>query len=484
LAVALMGCAVALGDIRAVTPCENNPNPNEWWMKRHAEKMKLVKAGGSEVVFVGDSITHGWEGNGRTQWERYFGGEPYKALNLGFGGDRTEHVLWRIAHGEFDGYAAKVILLMIGTNNTGHNSFEKEPTIDTIIGIREVIRQLQAKQPQAKIVLTAILPRGRDNDDALRKRNETVNLAISTFADNRKVFWVDFNAALLRQDGVLPLNIMPDRLHPQAYGYEIWASAVLPYVNYALDCRNDGTDKPFPSTYRSNADYLNGPQDWGADVTTKPVFHLDDSVEPMDSPWLKRLVRNRREISESGGEFDLVLVGDSIMQGWEGAGKAVYADIKARYRTLNLGYDGDRTENVLWRLENGELEGYKAKLFMVMIGTNNIKTAPEHVAMGVKAVIAKIRTRHPEAKVLLLPIFPRGEKPQDVHRQRVAAVNGFLTGVADGKNVFENDFAKCYVGADGTISRSCLYDHLHPTEEGYRIWLKAVLPLVKSVCGR
>ena len=153
LMLVLAVAAVAGADIRAVTPVPQNADTNSWWMKRHAQKLERVKAGGSRVVFIGDSITHFWEGNGRAQWEKYFAGAPYHALNLGYSADRTEHVLWRLDHGELDGYEAKAVVLMIGTNNTGHWPFEKEPPADTIIGVRAVLDKIRAKQPGAKIVL-------------------------------------------------------------------------------------------------------------------------------------------------------------------------------------------------------------------------------------------------------------------------------------------------------------------------------------------
>ena len=144
LMLALAVAAVAGADIRAVTPVPQNADTNSWWMKRHAQKLERVKAGGSRVVFIGDSITHFWEGNGRAQWEKSFAGAPYHALNLGYSADRTEHVLWRLDHGELDGYEAKAVVLMIGTNNTGHWPFEKEPPADTIIGVRAVLDKIRA----------------------------------------------------------------------------------------------------------------------------------------------------------------------------------------------------------------------------------------------------------------------------------------------------------------------------------------------------
>ena len=240
LAAAMM-TTLAFGDVRAVTPVPQSRDPDNWWMKRFAEKQRLVEAGGSQVVFIGDSITHFWESTGRVYWERFFAGEPYKSLNLGMGGDRTEHVLWRIDHGELDGYEAKVVVLMIGTNNTGQFTEKKEPVGNTVIGIRTVLDRIRTKQPKAKIVLCAIFPRGRDATDDNRRRNNMVNGRVRCFADGKNIFWCDLNDQFLKADGTLPAEMFPDGLHPNYAGYKIWAKAVLPYIQSAVN------DRPMPT---------------------------------------------------------------------------------------------------------------------------------------------------------------------------------------------------------------------------------------------
>ncbi len=119
---ALLAAGTVFGAIRAVTPTAWNGKPDCWQLKRHAEKMASVKSGGAKVVFIGDSITNGWEqkGRGPEQLEKYFSRGDWKMLNLGYSADRTEHVLWRLDNGEHDGYEAKCGLLMSGTNNSGH----------------------------------------------------------------------------------------------------------------------------------------------------------------------------------------------------------------------------------------------------------------------------------------------------------------------------------------------------------------------------
>ena len=147
---AALSVASAFATIRAVSHDMYGGNANSWQVKRHNEKMSVVTNGGAKVVFVGDSITHFWESHGREQLGKYFSEGDMKMLDLGISADRTEHVLWRLDEGrELDGYEAKCVLLMIGTNNAGHFPVEKEPPADTILGIREILRTIRAKQPKA-----------------------------------------------------------------------------------------------------------------------------------------------------------------------------------------------------------------------------------------------------------------------------------------------------------------------------------------------
>jgi lysophospholipase L1-like esterase len=210
----------------SVTPDKLNESwAIEWWTPRHEKKLAEAKALGksAQVVFIGDSITEGWEKSGAPVWERHY--KPMNGLALGFGGDRTENVLWRLLHGEVDGLAPKVAVLMFGTNNTGHRH---EDPRTTAIGIQRNIDELRRRLPDTKILLLAIFPRGATPDDELRRLNEQVNGIIAGFADNQHVFFLNINKEFLAPDGTLSKDIMPDLLHPNEKGYEIWARAMAP----------------------------------------------------------------------------------------------------------------------------------------------------------------------------------------------------------------------------------------------------------------
>ena len=479
LTILVAACGLsAVAALRSITPFAPalDVHGGKWWHGRHATLLERAKSGDGKIVFLGDSITQGWEGAGKRVWERYFAGGRYHAINLGISGDRTEHVLWRIANGELDGYAAKAIVLVIGTNNTGHFKREDETPEDTVLGIKAVLEAIRAKQPGAMIVLCPIFPRGRAADDQGRLRNAVVNKAICKFANGRDIFWCDFTDQFLAADGTLPAEIMPDYLHPREYGYEMWANAVLPFLDAAIDgsveagfrCHNRYASRLSPAEFA-----LDGPME-----------AMAMSAFPKDNHWGYRCAAKRAEIVDGPKQYDLVFVGDSITHSWERApGSPVLADLRKTYSVLVLGYGGDRTQHVLWRMENGELDGYTAKLFMLMIGTNN-EGRPENVAAGIRKIVSAIRTRHPEAKVLLLPIFPRGATPQDERRVRNEKVNAVIKGYADGRDVFWADFNAKFLEPDGTLTREMMGDLLHPGTHGYEIWRDSVLPVFREVVGK
>ena len=211
------------------------------WMKRHESFNVISKEGKAPLVFLGDSITQGWSGKGKAAWEKYFA--PLGAANFGIGGDRTEHVLWRLQNGNYDGLKPKLTVLMIGTNNTGHQGRPQKELNDAIYnctadqtaeGVAAIVKLLREKQPQMKILLLGIFPRGATTEDAMRKQNAATNAIISKLADGQNVHFLDIGDTFLQPDGVLPKEIMPDLLHLNEAGYEKWSQAILPKVNELL----------------------------------------------------------------------------------------------------------------------------------------------------------------------------------------------------------------------------------------------------------
>lgn len=203
----------------------------DWWLPRHQEKVALAKQGNIDLLMIGDSITHGWEkeNEGLTTWQKYF--SDINTLNIGFGGDRTENVLWRLAHDTVNGISPKLAVIMIGTNNTGHR-FDKPKNIAN--GVQAIVKQLKHRLPETKILLLAIFPRGATATDKLRINNHRANELLVKIAEEEQILFADFNSKFLTEDGKLSTTVMPDLLHPNAKGYDIWAKSLIPYFNQYL----------------------------------------------------------------------------------------------------------------------------------------------------------------------------------------------------------------------------------------------------------
>ncbi|MGB0417115.1 MAG: GDSL-type esterase/lipase family protein, partial [Coraliomargarita sp.] len=183
-----------------------------------------------DIILIGDSITHSWEDLGRSVWSDTFG--RYPTLNLGFSGDRTENVLWRLQNGELpDNLQPALVILMIGTNNSG---YRKDPPEHTAAGIRAILDELQARLPaRTRILLLSILPRGSSRAGSAEwQRNDAVNQQIAHYADDHRIFYLDLSPRFTRPDGSMRTELMIDQyVHPNAAGYAAWAEAIQATVH-------------------------------------------------------------------------------------------------------------------------------------------------------------------------------------------------------------------------------------------------------------
>jgi N-acetylglucosamine-6-sulfatase len=194
----------------------------EWWSARHQEKVQQLKLKGNpDLVFLGDSITQGWEGKGAEAFAKHFGSR--KTLNIGFSGDRTEHVLWRLYNGEWNDVNPKAVNLLIGTNNTGQ---VKQSPMETAMGVRLIIDFIRDRSPDTKIILNSVFPRSAGKDDELRKLNDEVNRLCAAYVDHKHVFLLDMTNEYLQADGTLSKEVMPDLLHLNAASYEKWGTSL------------------------------------------------------------------------------------------------------------------------------------------------------------------------------------------------------------------------------------------------------------------
>src|SRR5436190_8442196 len=206
------------------------PRPDQGWQNRQELLNKRARDAGekAQVIFIGDSITQAWEGEGKEVWQENYA--SLNAVNLGIGGDRTQHVLWRLEHGNIDGLKPKAAIVMIGTNNSNG----EDNTVEQIAeGVQAIVKKLRERLPDAKVLLCAIFPRG-ENPNPQRGKILQVNQIIHKLADGQNVIWVDFGHKFLNEQGQIAREIMPDYLHLSPKGYEIWAESLERPLNRGL----------------------------------------------------------------------------------------------------------------------------------------------------------------------------------------------------------------------------------------------------------
>ena len=197
------------------------------------------------------------------------------------------------------------------------------------------------------------------------------------------------------------------------------------------------------------------------------------------SEWMARVYYTNERAHQLAGSIKLIFDGDSITDGWQGGGRAIWEERYGKLGAFDFGISGDRTQHILWRLAQGQVEGIHPKLIALMIGTNNLgSNTPEEIADGVKAIVADYQKRCPEAAILLQAIFPRGEKPEDPNRAKIKSINETLSKLGDGKKVIYIDFGDKFLNPDGTMSKEIMPDFLHPSAKGYQIWADAIQSVI------
>ena len=184
------------------------------------------------------------------------------------------------------------------------------------------------------------------------------------------------------------------------------------------------------------------------------------------------------------GKVDLVFIGDSITQAWENPGRKVWAKFYGKRNAVNLGISGDRTQHVIWRLDNGNLYNIQPKAAVIMIGTNNSgSNTSQEIADGLKIIVKQIRTKSPKTKILLLGVFPRGTNNADKKRQINEGANAIFSKLDDGKHVHYLDIGPKFLEKDGTLTREIMPDLLHLSEKGYSIWAESIESELAKLLG-
>jgi lysophospholipase L1-like esterase len=233
----------AFGNLPALGHSATEPVPRNdagWKNRQKLLNERAAEAGGkAQIIFIGDSITEAWEGPGKEVWEQYYARR--NAVNLGISGDRTQHVLWRLDHGNIDGLKPKAAVIMIGTNNSNGEDNTPGQIVD---GVRAIVKKLRDKLPDTKVLLVAIFPRS-ENFAPQRGKILQVNQVLRRMADNKDIFWIDFGHRFVDDEGLIPVELMPDYLHLTRRGYEIWAQAIERRVSTVL---GDEPVKPVAAT--------------------------------------------------------------------------------------------------------------------------------------------------------------------------------------------------------------------------------------------
>lgn len=215
---------------------KNDPSGKFQWM--HQSFLARARQP-MDILFIGDSITEGWN-KAPHVWNHYYG--MHRPANFGIGGDKTENVVWRIENGELNGAKPKVVVLMLGTNNSAQNTGEEIAAAD-----KKIVEMIRAKIPSAKVMVLAIFPRDARRDaqgkiadatlaDAKVRKEAiaTANALLAKLDDGKMVRFLDINHVFLGQDGKIPWTLMPDQLHPTAAGYQLWAEAMQPMLTQLM----------------------------------------------------------------------------------------------------------------------------------------------------------------------------------------------------------------------------------------------------------
>lgn len=211
---------------RSIIP---NPKTVARWTKRYNLLNERVNGKNYDLVFIGDSITQAWEKEGHHIWEQYY--EKRNALNLGLNSDRTDNVLWRILHGNIKEISPKMLVLLIGTNNTDRNGTSSQEIAE---GVITLVKNFRIKMTKTKILILGIFPRA-DISSNIREKVVKANEIISKMADNKMIYYQDIGDIFLNSKGTVSREIMPDGIHLNEKGYKIFADSIEENVSKLLE---------------------------------------------------------------------------------------------------------------------------------------------------------------------------------------------------------------------------------------------------------
>jgi len=455
---------------------------------------------GEVVLFQGDSITHGGRMNDMNHYVghgyaaeiamRYLAYAPMADLefaNRGVSGDTTRKLLARWDRDGVNftaserGYAAAFdctkrglarkadwLSLMIGVNDRRIGDDKRSvPTAEYISNLDELVKRSYAANPKLKLVLCEPFRVPQNSDVVLMQYQD----AVAALAWRLNVPFVPYQRLF---NETLPA------LNPRV-GYWSW----------------DGVHPTYAAHMRMADEWIAAVDDFRLRGRSKnTAIYPRAKLENDSYDWWERHSRIVKE--QQAMKPEIVFIGDSITHFWAGRTTIGGADANSRwqqafgaYRTLNAGFGWDRTQNVLWRLDHGLLDGTSPKVVSIMIGTNNVKgpgkeeNTPEEIFAAIQLICARVRAKVPQATIVLSNILPRGAEPTDLYRTKPMAVNALLERWAPTQSqlVYVKVFNE-FLDKDGKLSREMMGDYCHPTDKGYEVWSAALLPHFRRVLGR
>jgi len=446
----------------------------KWWADRHNAILEQIHTRpDTGLLLIGDSITNNYDKsspadeNFQPTWNEFYA--PRKALNLGFSGDTTTNVLWRLNHGEVDGIHPKVAIVLIGTNNTGHGQTAEQ----TQVGIDAVVNRIEELLPQTHVLLLGILPSDISEDKTSRDR--TVNRYLATcYGENPRVTYLDIGS-VFEKDGAINNSIFydprlsghPKALHPDTDGQRMMAEAIEPTLARLME---DTPRRPLASMTDINTALI-------------PVSRLEQDLYD----WF---ARHHAELDlQKRVRPDVVIIGDSITHFWSGPPQATVQNGPMAWQSVfkgtafNMGFGWDRTQNVLWRLRQGEFDGLHPRWVVIEIGTNNLTgtpqaraSTPQEIAEAILAICDEVHRQSPQSHIVVMGIFPRGAAANDPLRSPIALTNELLARkFAQSPTITFVDIGKKFLAPDGTLLVALMPDGIHPSEEGYRIWAESLV---------
>jgi lysophospholipase L1-like esterase len=397
------------------------------------------------IVFFGDSITEGWD------LSQAF--PNLKTANRGISGDTSRGMLGRLPDNVLD-LKPQAVVLLCGINDLSQKNQLGTPE-SIAANIRSMIEAMVAANPQTPFLVCETLPCGAVPAETIRATNAAIAKTLAGFPS---VHLVKTHSPFLKPDGSQNEALFKDRTHPNAAGYAVWQAALEPeFAKFA-----PANTAVIPATKLENDFY-----DW--QTRHAEILKIKDQINP-----------------------DIVLIGDSITHMWGGQpkssiarGENVLQTAFAGHRVLNLGFGWDRTQNVLWRLDHGELDQLQPKFVILNIGSNNTsgtgnarQNTPDEIAAGVRAICDRLQKQAPQAKLILMAVFPREEKPDHPRRQQIAEINRRIAEFGKLPGITFIDIGAKFLNPDGTIPRELMSDFCHPTEKGYQIWADALAPIL------